>query len=192
MRYRTSSYSLVAAVLAALAACIASCDKNSAVPAAATVRNDHVEWYLHCAGSLRSLSFRTQPTFVTFSTSDSVLPRDQLIAALENPKAFAAAHMLLLNAAAPTTQPGSFDADSAHRDLALRLAAMDRITLQDQPDGSCLAIIDGLRVVLRTTEKKGKYFGQGRVDHTIYAATAEIDESQQPAIRDQWKRRPSP
>jgi hypothetical protein len=171
---------------------ITGCDKSAPAVSSPAIRNDRIQWYLHRAGSLRSLSFRTQPTFVTFSTSDPVPQRDQLIAALDKPESFAAAHMLLLNGPMPTTQPGNFDADSAHRDMALRLAAKDRVTLEEQPDGSCVAVIDGLRVVLRTTEKKGKYFGQGRVDHTIYAATAEIDASQQRAIRNQWNRRPSP
>ncbi len=79
-----------------------------------------------------------------------------------------------------------------HLHMALRLAANNRVTLEDRKDGSCLATIDGLRVVLRPTEEKGKYFGTGRVNHTIYAATAEVDETQQPTIRNQWHQRPSP
>ena len=176
----------VVSILVPVVAALLSCDRPS-TPAAPAVRNDQVTWYVHRATPL--LSLRQESTFVSFSFPGNVPSRAALVKSLDRDDAFVAAHLLLANGPALAGEPGTFDADSAHRTMAIDLEAKGRVALEDRADGSCLATIDGLRVVLRPGAKKGSYFGQGRTNHTIYVTTAEVEPGQRAAIRDRWRRR---
>ena len=154
---------------------------------APSVRNDQVTWYVHRATPLTS--FRPRSTFVTFSAAGTLPTRARPLDDLDGPDSFVAAHLLLAYTAPLPGPPGDFTADSAHREMAVRLHDKGLVTLEDQPDGTCVANVDGLRVVLRPAGRKGSYFGQGRTTHTIYTATADVDPEQRRSIREQWQRR---
>jgi hypothetical protein len=104
---------------------------------------------------------------------------------LNDPDTFVASHLLLVNGSAPMFKPGTYEADTEHQSMGLRLEP--HVTLEDQTDGSCIATVDGLRVRLRPTTSVGSYFGKGRTTHTIYAANVEVEPGQQTAIRERWR-----
>ena len=149
------------------------------------VRNDEITWYLHRA-LIRPpwFSFRVGSNFVTFSTEKPVPTRERLLEGLDDPDTFVASHLLLVIGSGPMLKPGTYEADTEHRSMGIRLES--HVTLDDQPDGSCIATVDGLRVRLRRTRSVGSYLGKGRTTHTIYAAKVEVEPGQQAFIRERW------
>src|SRR4051812_2504242 len=126
------------------------------------VRNDEITWYLHRA-LIRP--FRVGSNFVTFSTDKPVPTRERLLEGLDTPDTFVASHLLLVNGSGPMLRPGTYEADTEHRSMGIRLEP--GVKLEDQEDGSCIATVDGLRVRLRPTASVGRYFGKGRTTNTI-------------------------
>jgi hypothetical protein len=73
----------------------------------------------------------------------------------------------------------------AHLALAMRWKTGQPVPVEDQPDGACIATIDGLRVKL--WPGRGRQFD--RLQSVLYTAMPEIDGRQLPLIRANWHRR---
>jgi len=147
---------------------------------AARIDNDDVQWYVHreAQGFFKRDTGRT--AFIAFGVTGGAggiggyqrdgtpvfTPNDvaTLLRGLESSDGFVAAHVRLAE---------------LHR--------TDRsVTTEDRADGSCVAVVDGLRVVLRPVRR---YTNNRRNDTVMYIASAEADPKQIPVLHDLWLRR---